>query len=386
MLRVPALMLCGVLLAGCASVVPTAPPPLEGVLHDEAFAAPADAIDARAVFALSDEMQAFIEQQRAGLRRSEDPRSFFFDMLYRRQRLSLEYDSALTRTAAEAFAARRGNCLSLAIMTAAFARAMDLPVRFQRVLVGETWSRSGTLQFASGHVNLALDEPPPAWMTAVKAMPRVTIIDFLPGDEVRRYPSQTIGEKTIVAMFMNNRAAEALAGGRLDDAYGWAREAVLQDRSYTNAYNTLGVVYLRRGLAREAGRVFDLVLAREPDNTKVMGNQVAALRAQGRDAEAERLAAALKAIEPYPPFHFFNAGLEAMKAADWAGARELFRRELRREAYFHEIHFWLAQAELRLGNLRAAREALEQARTQSTTPEQQEIYAGKLDVLKRYLR
>jgi hypothetical protein len=32
-------------------------------------------------------------------------------------------------------------------------------------------------------------------------------------------------------MYLNNRAVEALGQGQLDEAYGWAREAVLQDRA-----------------------------------------------------------------------------------------------------------------------------------------------------------
>ncbi len=60
----------------------------------------------------------------------------------------------------EAFQARTGNCLSLVIMTAAFAKEVGLPVRFQSVYVPETWSRSGNLYFSSGHVNLASARSP----------------------------------------------------------------------------------------------------------------------------------------------------------------------------------------------------------------------------------
>jgi hypothetical protein len=41
----------------------------------------------------------------------------------------IEYDSTVTRTAAQTYAARAGNCLSLVIMTAAFAEELGLRVR-----------------------------------------------------------------------------------------------------------------------------------------------------------------------------------------------------------------------------------------------------------------
>lgn len=385
LLRIALLIACVAGLAGCATAPRTALPPPAQVLQDAAFGPPSQPVDGQAVFALSDAMREHLARHAAGARRADDTRRFLLDMLYKDRQLALEYDSSVTRTAAEAFEARRGNCLSLVIMTGAFAKALNLPVRYQRVLVAEAWSRDGTLQFASGHVNLALEERAFNGGGA-RTSESALVVDFIPVEEARRVPAHPIGEATVVAMYMNNRAAETLAEGRIDDAYWWARGALLQDPAYANAYNTLGVVYLRRGLARPAQQLFDSVLAREPDNTKVMGNLVFALRQQGLQADAERVAARLREIEPQPPFHFFNAGLQAMREGRWADARALFRRELRREAHFHEIHFWLAQAELRLGNVRAAQRELETAREQSTTQRQQQVYAAKLESLRQVLR
>ena len=60
-------------------------------------------------------------------------RQALFDALYQPDQLKLEYDAAMTRNAAQAFAVRSGNCLSLVIMTAAFAKEMGLDVRYQNV-------------------------------------------------------------------------------------------------------------------------------------------------------------------------------------------------------------------------------------------------------------
>jgi len=40
----------------------------------------------------------------------------------------LEYESRVTRNASETYAARMGNCLSLVIMTAAFARKVGMRI------------------------------------------------------------------------------------------------------------------------------------------------------------------------------------------------------------------------------------------------------------------
>ena len=131
-------------------------------------------------------------------------------------------------------------------MTAAFAKQLHLPVQYQSVLVDDTWSRSGGLMFANGHVNLVL---------GLRAFDTylgnhdvdLLVVDFLPTEEARRARARSISEETVRAMFMNNRAAEALAQGRLDDAYWWARTAITQTPTFMAAYNTLGVIYRRHG-------------------------------------------------------------------------------------------------------------------------------------------
>jgi len=377
MLRWTILLCCG-LLGACAAV----PPPAETTLfHDEAFAPASQRIDAADVFALSPAMQQALATAPKG--RLGDPRRDLLNMLFSQRRQILEYDSTLTRSASEAFDARRGNCLSLVIMTAAFAKAAGQPVEFREVHVEEAWTRSGDLYFASGHVNLALSWPM-GRTHAESEFPGAMVIDFLPPEDLRGQRARPIDESTVVAMFMNNRAAEALAHGKVDDAYWWAREAVHQDRSFLGAYNTLAVVYTRSGRPQWALPVLNAVLARDPDNTKAMGNLVTALKADGRDAEAAGWRTRLAKLDPEPPFYFFNAGQAAMAAEDWRRARDLFRKELVRQSYNAELHFWLAQASYRLGDLRDAGLHMELARQNSTTPQDTALYAAKLGWLRAH--
>ena len=143
------------------------------------------------------------------------------DALYTKGELKLEYDSAMTRNAAQAFAARSGNCLSLVIMTAAFAKALDLPVEYQKVFVDDAWARAGNIYLAIGHVNLTLGRRATDGrrfrLSRRASKPRESegmTIDFLPPDDMRSVRSRAIGEDIVVAMYMNNRAVEALAQGK----------------------------------------------------------------------------------------------------------------------------------------------------------------------------
>ena len=366
------------LLSACAAA-PIAPPPPDELLRDALFGPASERISAKDVFALSGAMKRYLRQDLGGPMATSSPRQALIDAVSQGQ-LKLEYDSVRTRSAAEAFEARAGNCLSLVIMTAALAKELGIEVQYHRASIADMWSRDGNIYFLNGHVNLSLGKRYVDPRTLYDAAELMTI-DFLPGRELRGLRTEPVEEATIVAMFMNNRAAEALVRGRLDDAYWWVREAMHVGPAFMGAYNTLGVIYMRRGELELAERVFRRVLAQEPGNTRSWANLALVLGKLDRTAEAATAERQLARLEGEAPFHYFHRGLAAMEAGDYRAARALFAQEVSRAPDYHEFHFWLGLAELRLGRVDRARAALELALENSTTPREHDLYAAKLQRL-----
>jgi tetratricopeptide (TPR) repeat protein len=364
------------LVAACAQG-PLAPAP-DALFRDDLFAPPSERISAEQVFAMSPAMRQYLERelQAAAIKGT---RQALIEAVAQGQ-LKLEYDSVSTRTAAEAFDARAGNCLSLVIMTAAFAKSLGLEVQYHAAAVGDLWSRSGNIYFLNGHVNVTLGRRYTDSRILYDSAELMTI-DFLPGSEIRGLRTRPIDEPTILAMFMNNRAAEALVRGRLDDAYWLAREGMRYSPAYWGSYNTLGVVYLRRGQPLLAERAFRRVLEHEADNTRAWANLALTLERQGRKEEAAAADRELARLERHAPFHFFHLGIAAMEAGDFRAAREAFSKEVSRAPEYHEFHFWLGLAELRLGNVEAARRELAAALEHSTTRRDHDLYSAKLSKL-----
>jgi Tfp pilus assembly protein PilF len=363
------------LLAACAGAPSQVATPERGtVFNDVLFKPPSQRISASDVFALSPEMLEYLRSDISRVVRTKGSQHGLFDALYDKGLLKLEYDAAMTRNASQAFAARAGNCLSLVIMTAAFAKEMGMSVRYQNVFVDETWSRNGDFYLSIGHVNLSLGPRLIEYGPTESAL----TIDFLPPANIKGLRSWVIDESTIVAMYMNNRAVEALTVGNIDDAYWYAREAVLQDRRFLTAFNTLGVVYQRHGNLPQAQVAFEYVLEREPGNTRSMSNLVAVLFASGQTVAAEALTRKLAQIEPNPPFAYFKRGVAAMEKGDYKLAQQMFSKEVDRAAYYHEFQFWLALAYLGLGDTENARAHLAIAEENSTTRDDRDLYAAKL--------
>ncbi|WP_077036598.1 tetratricopeptide repeat protein [Pelomonas sp. KK5] len=375
---IPLLVLAS-LLGACALTPPATPVPTD-MFQDALFAPATQHISATEVFELSPAMHEFIRKDLARQNFHKDPRQALVDALNSSKSLRLEYDSGTTRTASEAFAARSGNCMSLVLMTAAFAKEMGLNVHYRNVYVEPTWSRSDEFLFLSGHVNLTLGEDPKA-VQGKNLMADGMTIDFLPSELIRNQRAMEIGESTIVAMYMNNRAAENLNDGRLDEAYAWVREALRQDPKYLSGYNTLGVIYRRHGNTQAAERALRYVMDNEPANTQAMSNLILVLKDQHRGQEAVQLQAKLDNLQPYPPFRYFDLGIAAMKAGDYANARDYFSKEVDRSAYYHEFHFWLALANYGLGDVKQARKQIALALENSTTTRDRDLYTAKLEWL-----
>ncbi len=372
------MMAAVVVLTACASpAVPPLPGGSASLFLDGQFRAPAQRPDPARVFELSPDMRRYLDNEMAPVVRRRGIRQGLIDALYSGDHLRLEYDAAYTRDAKEAYTARSGNCLSLVIMTAAFARAMNLDITFNRVSIDEQWRLSGKLMMAAGHVNLSLGRHRLGDRLTYDVNSLLTI-DFLPPAELERQRSEPITEATIIGMYMNNRAAESLANDRTDDAYWFAREAIVQAPAEVAGYNTLAVVYLRSGHEQAAERVLRLALQRNPDNTRLLGNLVQLLDQQGREIERRPLAQRLRQLEPVAPYRDFHLGQAALREGRYGQALTLFTQELARAPEQPDAHFGLARAYLALGQLNEARRHLEFARGLSTSRGEAALYAAKL--------
>lgn len=377
-----ALVLAPLLLAGCAALPARDAAPPSGLFADAGFAAPSTPVGAASLFAVSPAMRAYLRSPAfAAHLRARGLQRGLIDALYSKRDLKLDYEASVTGTAAETYAARSGNCLSLVIMTAAFARELGMTARFQQVIVEDAWTRQGGLYLASSHVNVALGR---RMRSAYDPdAERELLVDFLPPPDAARLRVRQLEENDIVALYMNNRAAEALVAGRLDDAYWWARAAVLANPLEATAYNTLGVVYQRSALPALAERAYRAALERAPDSVATLQNLGPLLAQRGRPDEARALAERLARLQPASPYFYFHQGVAAFRRGEFISARDLFRREVERAGYNDEFHYWLGLAHLRLGEDSQAREQLAQAFDTSTRAERRALYAAELAQLRR---
>jgi Flp pilus assembly protein TadD len=371
-----------VLLAGCAAPARTPAPDL---FSDASFGPPSKPVSTADLFTLSPEMRAYLHSAAFNAHlRNRGKEYGLLDALYNggKTGLKLDYEGSYTRNAAETYRDRAGNCMSLVIMTAAFAKELGLAVSYQNVLVDASWSRNGSLYLLSSHVNLLLGHRTPNQLSG-SAPERALVVDFMPEAGSYQPHAQPLDEEEIITLYQNNRAAEALVQGRIDDAYWWARAAVAGSPPGSLAYNTLGVIYQRHGDLVLAERAYRAALEREPESVVALRNLEPVLTALGKNEEARAVARRVAGIEPIAPFYYFNQGVTAYNNKDYQKARELFAREVKRAPYYDEFHFWLAASLLQLGETGLAREQLTLAMDTSTRKDTRNLYSAKLAHLRQ---
>jgi Tfp pilus assembly protein PilF len=372
-----------VLLTGCASV--PSPAPTADLYRDASFAPPSRPVSTDDLFTLSPEMRAYLHSPAfSSLVRSRGQEYGLLEALYNGSKtgLKLDYDASITRNAAETYRERAGNCMSLVIMTAAFAKELDMRVNYQSVIIDDSWSRHGGLYLLSGHVNLVLGLRPVNQLSGTD-VDRSLVVDFLPDARASKRYTRPLDEEEIVMMYQNNRAAESLVEGKIDDAYWWARAATSGNPRMALAYNTLGVVYERHGDLAMAEKAYRAALSREPENVVALRNLEPVLMALGRPEEAKEVAQRVAKIEPIAPFQYFNQGVTAYQQGKYSAAKDLFAREVKRAPYYDEFHFWLAASLLQLGEIGEAREQLSLAADTSTRKDTRNLYNAKLAHLRQ---
>ena len=75
-------------------------------------------------------------------------------------------------------------------------------------------------------------------------------------------------------------------------------------------------------------------------------------------------------------------GMNALSERNFVVARDMFAKEVARAPYYHEFHFWLAQAYLALGQIAEAKQQLALALEYSETGRERALYAAKLARMK----
>lgn len=258
------------------------------------------------------------------------------------------YSGGHSTVAAETWRNRKGDCLSLTVLTYSFARKLGMPVQMQEVQTATLFDRRGQLDMVNQHVNVLFYKSNLDLLDEFQG--RDVIIDFEP-DFASGRKGTPLNEDGIVARYYNNVAVENMAAGRFDVAYAYFRAAIAAQPEYGSAYSNLAVLYRKAGHDTEAERLLRRALALDTgSNSDVALYELHRLLADnGRTDEAREIAKRLEARRASDPYYWTGLGLKHLQENEPRSAIEALLKARDIAPGFSEIHRALAVAYAQVG-------------------------------------
>ncbi len=345
-------------MAACTSTAVVRPAP-DDIWQDVAFdfAPGMVGVDRSSLFALEPALLESMREQGLGTANTETRVAFLMASLFGPEMKNFGYRGGHSTPAAQTWRDKRGDCLSLTVLTKALADALELPVQMQEVQVPVSFDRRGGVDFLNQHVNVLLRVDRPV-RVAGRTLPSGNIvIDFEPqiGSNQR---GVVLDDQAILARYLNNIAAEHLARGSRRLAYAHFKAAIVADPRYASAYSNLAQLYLRAGLDASAEQVLLRAVALNPRAYLALQSLQALLQAQGRSSEAQQYQALLKSRREQDPYHWIGLGLEQLQNGQNSDAVNSLERAEALTTGFDEVHRALAVAYWRVGKVHKARDQL----------------------------
>ena len=328
-------------------------------------------IDDEEVLAVSAEMRAFLAEH-------VDRRSSDYIKLHQlayaiidKSSFGLQYDET-TRTAAETFHLRQGNCLSFSNMFVALARAAGLEVQFQEVDIPPDWTLRNDAFVLNRHVNVWVD----------LGTGGTQAVDFNIDDFRTTYDRRLISDTRARAHYYNNMGVEAMQAGDTAAALAYYRKAIADnDSRFAPAWTNLGVLYLREGHEAYAEAAFLQALKAESGHFVAMSNLVNLYEQQGMAERAEFYRKKVVRHRNQNPYYRYHLAREAFLAREYETAVKHLKFAVRERKQEDQFCFLLGLSYLQMGEEGAARRWLQRAEEVAAGDALKRNYSNKIEML-----
>jgi len=351
------------------------------VFHDDLFPDYKDvAIESSEdVFSINETTKAFVD---SNLNRNDDPYKRIKDLVYAifdRTNLNLLYQNDANTVANETFNKGAANCLSLTIMSYAMAEYADLGVQFQQVETADVWTRRASTTVLNRHVNLKLFQKKDnkTIMYVIKSYQ----MDFDSQTNPLRMPAKKISKSKVLALFYNNKGAEALIKKHFTVAYAYFREALLTEPYLVEALTNLGVLYHRSDKNKYAENAYITALSINKSDTTVLENLAYLYSTTDRQKQADKILSRVIEDRKNNPFYHFHLGELEVENQNWEKAKKHYKKAISLNKKQHHFYFSLAKIYFLQGDIELSKKYMARAKKYTPTQEQQILYQYKLNLL-----
>lgn len=333
------------------------------------------------IFQLDDDMRAMVQDKLVNNLSAQEKTRILLEHLFNEENIALRYEGNANVTATDAYHSKTANCMSLTIMAYALAKEAGMNVSFQEVDVPEYWVRNGQYSMLTGHVNLLVKERDDINRYVVWGRKNI-LIDFDPFVAKKKFPSHIIKKNTLIAMFYNNKGAEALVNKNYPLAYQYLKEATLTDNSFASSWGNLGILYKLSGHYEMAENAYIHAINLKEDSLSSLGNLALLLKKQGRINEALLIENSLHKIRVSNPYYHALLANEAYFRQSYPLAIQHYKKAIQLNDGQHEFYFGLAKVYYKQDKLMLSQKAMKKALVLTRARSTKKQYIAKLNFLK----
>lgn len=276
-----------------------------------------------------------------------------------------------TRTAAETFAAKGGNCLSFTNMFIAMARHLDLKAEYQEVDIPPDWSMGGQSFILSSHINVFVELEP--------GLER--IVDFNIDDFKTTYEMRRVSDQRARAHHYNNIGVEHMLAGRKRAALAFFRQSLAADAGYSPAWVNLGVLYRRASAPAYAEAAYLQAVAVDKWNMVALSNLGNLYEREGELALADQYRRVVNRHRMRNPYYRYRLAREAFDIGDYEVAIDHLKVAIKHHKHVNSFYYLLGLSHYKQGDYRAAERWLRKAAEVVQKDSLREVYNSKLDLL-----
>jgi tetratricopeptide (TPR) repeat protein len=264
--------------------------------------------------------------------------------------LNFNYDPMLTLPADQAFAEKRGNCLTFSSLFIAMARNAGLTAWYQEVKVPTEWSAVRDTVLVSKHVN-----------AVVQSGSRTYTVDVSRRKPERLEVARKLSDTEAKAQYYNNLGADALIVNDLPRAYAYFRKALETQPGQAFLWSNLGVVFKRNEQPEAALLAYQTALSYDPNEMVALNNTYAMYEEAGNAEAAADIRHRVERNRRKNPYYLLYLAETAKEEHRWSDAIDLLNRAIRMDKQEYRFYYSLAQSQYHAGQMSIAQTNLNRA-------------------------
>ncbi|NUZ12326.1 hypothetical protein HUZ36_16200 [Pseudoalteromonas sp. McH1-7] len=286
------------------------------------------------------------------------------------------YDGA-TFIAKDALSQRSGNCISLAIVSQAYANVLGIKTSYAKVDSYPVYQKNKSFVLTSSHFKTKLITPREQENDSMIFFSSGTIIDYFPNQD--SVFSGNANYADLVAKFYTNLAVSALLAADYDKAYSLLMAALEYAPNDPETINISALLHKHVGDRVRAKQIYAYAAQQQLTSTNLLLNYLNYIPAD-QTALRESILAQLER-SPASPFDTLTLASSYIDKQNYSKAKKLIEPLLLNYHYLPEIHAELGKIAYLEGNLQAALVYFDQAINKSRETYKKTLYSAKQNML-----